>query len=259
MFFGDTGRQLFGVYHPAATARAKRTGIVLCYPAPQEYRQAHWAYRKLAQLLADDGFHVLRFDYFATGDSAGSSIEASLAQWIQDVATAATELRDVAGVSRISLVGMRLGAAIAARACALTTPVSDLVLWDPAVTGRAYLEQLDALHASALRATRYPQDDSREPNELLGFPTPEALRAAIAEVDLSQEPYGSPSRVFLICAADRSEFQRLRGRFEKSGAPFDYAFVEDATLASGGDLRSDTLLAHRVPAAIGAYLACHTP
>jgi pimeloyl-ACP methyl ester carboxylesterase len=255
MFFGETGRQLFGVYHPAATARPKRTGVVLCYPAPQEYRQAHWGYRKLANLLADEGFHVLRFDYFATGDSAGSSTEGSLAQWTRDVGTAAAELQDVAGVSRISLVGMRLGAAIAVRASALNPGLSDLVLWDPTVTGRAYLAQLDALHVSALRATRYPQDDSREPGELLGFSTPALMRDAIAQLDLAQEPYGTPSRVFLICAADRLEFQRLRGRFEGNGTPFDYALVEDATLSSGGDLRSDTLLAHRVPAAIAAYLA----
>src|SRR6476620_8559273 len=93
-FFGDAARQLYGVYH-APEGRAREAGVVLCNPGPQEYRHTHWAFRKLAGMLARAGFHVLRFDYFATGDSAGRDDEGSLDQWVLDVATAARELTDL--------------------------------------------------------------------------------------------------------------------------------------------------------------------
>ncbi len=74
LFFGDPARQLFGVYHPAAEGNAAERAVVLCAPSPQEYMPTHWAYRRLAALLAKAGVHVLRFDYFGMGDSAGASI-----------------------------------------------------------------------------------------------------------------------------------------------------------------------------------------
>src|SRR5919201_1417748 len=93
-------------------------GIVLCYPGPQEYNVAHLAFRKLAGLLARRGWHVLRFDYRGTGDSAGASDEGDPTLWIQDLRAAVAELKDIAGISAVSVVGLRLGAAVAALDCA---------------------------------------------------------------------------------------------------------------------------------------------
>jgi alpha/beta superfamily hydrolase len=117
IFFGPSERQLYGVYHPPRGA-PRDLGVLLCYPAPQEYMRTHWAMRRLATLLSQRGFHVLRFDYYATGDSAGESSEAALGTWSRDIGLAASELRDVAGVGTVSAVGLRLGATLAAQATA---------------------------------------------------------------------------------------------------------------------------------------------
>src|SRR4051812_44614801 len=95
LFFGDSRRQLFGVYQPPRSGAGRNHAVLLCYPGVQEYNMSHWAFRKLAAHLAREGLHVFRFDYFGTGDSAGATIEGTPAQWIADIRTAARELIDL--------------------------------------------------------------------------------------------------------------------------------------------------------------------
>ena len=260
-FFGDTGRQLYGVYHPASAASGanvarstRRSGVVLCYPGPQEYRQAHWAYRRLAALLAAGGVHVLRFDYTGTGDSAGESTDGTLAQWIEDVHAAARELQDVAGVRRTALVGLRLGATVAARACAAGLAVSDLVLWDPVVRGADYLAGLDAEQASGLDARTYPEDDRRASDELLGFVMTRGMRAELAAADLTTEGCGAPGRALVVAADEGPEYSALGAVMAGRGVRCEVRHVADATLARGGHWASDTLMARHIPVAISEFI-----
>ena len=88
---------------------------MLCYPWGQEYLRAHRSMRLLADMIAARGCDVLRFDYSGTGDSGGDATTASFVEWESDIETAIDELKDMAGVSRVSLVGLRLGATLAAR------------------------------------------------------------------------------------------------------------------------------------------------
>ena len=50
--------------------------------------------RRLANMLAAVGCHVLRFDYFGTGDSMGTAHEVTRRGWEQDIETAIEELQD---------------------------------------------------------------------------------------------------------------------------------------------------------------------
>ena len=260
-FFGESGRQLFGIYHPASAAPvpavvapARRLGAVLCYPAPQEYRQAHWAYRRIAAQLAASGAHVLRFDYGGTGDSAGASEDGCLARWVEDVGAAVRELQDVTGVRRTALVGLRLGAAVAARACAAGLAVSDLVLWDPVVRGGEYLAGLDAEQAAALRQRRYPEDDRVGTDELLGFVMTRAMRAEVAALDLLTEGVGAPGRALVIGATARPEYAALGASLAARSVVCDVRHVADATLADGGHVAHDTLMVRSVPAVVCEFL-----
>ncbi|MEP7345318.1 MAG: alpha/beta fold hydrolase [Gemmatimonadaceae bacterium] len=253
-FFGRSGHSLFGVYHAPTGAITRSVGVVLCYPGPQEYRHCHFIYRTLAMALAADGFPVLRFDYFGTGDSGGETRDGTLAHWVEDIRDAVSELRDLAGVRRVSLVGIRLGAALAARACATKLPVTQLVLWDPVVSGSDYLAQLDDLQEHVLAATHYPEDNHRAPGELLGYVMTDAMRASLVELDMRSEPWGSPQHVVVMCATQRPEYQTL---FEVAGArglDCTVDHVSDATL-SDSDRLSDMLLASHIPAAICGHLS----
>ena len=77
-YFGPAGgRRLFGVFHEPPASRRRGCGVVLCYPLGTEYTSYYRAYRQLALSLAENGFHVLRFDFRGCGDSEGEEHGAS--------------------------------------------------------------------------------------------------------------------------------------------------------------------------------------
>ena len=72
----------------------------------------------------------------------------------EDTRTAAAYLRHVTEISRLSLIGIRLGATIAATS--KVPDVDQLILWAPITEGADFLQQLDRLHDEALTSqTRF--------------------------------------------------------------------------------------------------------
>ena len=142
-YFGTSDHQLFGIYQEPARGQG-RTGVVLCYPWGQEYLRAHRAFQFLGGLVAGVGLHVLRFDYFGTGDSAGDLGEADPPAWKEDIITAVEELTDMGDLHRVALCGLRMGAYWAAEAASGLGEVDRLVLWDPVVDGAAYVREVMA-------------------------------------------------------------------------------------------------------------------
>jgi uncharacterized protein len=143
LFIGTSERRLFGLYEPAVGARGKPRAAVLCYPWGMEYTYAHRTMRQLASRLAAAGFHTLRFDYFGTGDSSGEADQADLTGSNADLEAAIEALRDIAGASKVVLIGLRLGANIAVDVAARhKSEIEALVLWDPIVSGEKYVETL---------------------------------------------------------------------------------------------------------------------
>jgi uncharacterized protein len=253
-FFGDRSAQRFRVYHTPTGAGVRTGGVVLCNPAPQEYRQCHFVLRQLALRLSDAGRHVLRFDYRGTGDSAGSSDAVALEDWVADIAEAVTELRELSSVGTVSLVGIRLGAALAVRAVANGLAVDDLVLWDPVVRGAPYLARLDEVHHRIRLDQPYPISDAPTPDDLLGATLTASQRASTAAIDLLAEPIGRPAHVSVVVAEDDTGASALADRYRASGVPTRYDVVPDATLMRPL-WNEDTLLARRIPATIVGYLS----
>src|SRR4029077_14090262 len=134
--------------------------------------------------LSAAGFHVLRFDYFGCGDSAGEDHEGRLQRWRADIAAAIEEIEALSSSSRVALVGLRLGATLAPSAA--PPSVQRRLLWDPVLDGRRYLAEMTAAHDvwmrehARVRTDRGPQPT---PDQRLGFPLPPALRAEIEAVE----------------------------------------------------------------------------
>jgi alpha-beta hydrolase superfamily lysophospholipase len=220
-FFGSSERPLFGVHHPPRERGARETGVVLCYPMGQEYMRSHRAFRQLANLLTRKGHHVFRFDYFATGDSSGASGEGSLAQWSADVNQAIDELKDNASLASVSLVGLRLGAALAARASAGRADIDRLVLWDPVVFGRSYLDELYSAAGQGARTN----GGAPATFGVLGFPLVPALGAELAELDLLERDRARARNIEIVVSSERDDYHSLRDRLAGAGLATRYACV----------------------------------
>src|SRR3569832_843741 len=130
--FGSRQRRLFGYYEPAQASSRKVHAALLCHPMGNEQVFAYRTMRQLAARLVRSGFHVLRFDYFGTGDSYGDTGEGDLASWCDDIETAIEEIKEISGATKVDVVGLRLGANLSARV-AFQRPekIDKLILWEP--------------------------------------------------------------------------------------------------------------------------------
>lgn len=201
-YFGPPGRRLFGAYHAPEGTPAAGPGVVICQPHGHEYLRTHRALRNLAVLLARQGVPVLRFDYFGCGDSEGDAAEGTADRWVGDIALAADELRRTARVARVALVGVRLGAALAASAAAARSDVDALVLWDPVIRGDAYADGLVRLHARWLAIDQRQEAPAIGESAPLGFPLSTAGRAALSRLDASAVRLAPATRVQVILTAE---------------------------------------------------------
>ena len=183
-YFCEETDQLLGVYHPAALDCERDHGIVLCYPFASEYIRTHRLFVHLANKLAAAGFHVLRFDYFGTGDSAGELTAASMEIWLDNIRSAAAELRESADVPAISLIGMRLGAALAGLAAHRYPSFENLIMWDAVLNGKAFLQELTQQHQEWL-IQHLLKPENGQPQEVIGFPLSDRLADSISQMDLS--------------------------------------------------------------------------
>jgi uncharacterized protein len=130
--FGSRQRRLFGYYEPAQANSSKLRAVLLCHPMGNEQVFAYRSMRQLAARLVRAGFHVLRFDYFGTGDSYGDTGEGDLAGWCGDIETAIEELKEITGATKVDLAGLRLGANLSARVAAdRPQEINKLILWEP--------------------------------------------------------------------------------------------------------------------------------
>ncbi len=251
-FFGEANHELFGVHSAPVERGALARAVVLCAPGPQEYMTTHWAYRRLAALLSKAGVHVLRFDYYGVGDSAGETDEGTLEIWERDICTAEKALRKLSGAERVSLIGYRLGALLAWRASqkAEVRP-RDLVLWDPVIRGSTYLQELrDADRTFASRLLYFPPLES-PPKDLGGYPLPQAQRVSIQAIDLVGEPLPSATRVHAYVGRETSETRALSARLTKDVKRFSYEYVPEEGIKGSGSLMSNRIL-HVISGALAA-------
>lgn len=258
--FGRSDAPLFGVHYPPLGATRRRDGVVLCYPGPEEYMRVHWAYRQLAQQLTRLGFHVFKFDYYGTGDSAGATGAGDLQHWRRDIVSAMEELRDVSAVNRLSLVGARLGGALAATIAADLASngmvVDQLALWDPVSNGRAYLAELQALQNRRIANSRYPLERLVDPQcpELLGYPLSETLRQCLAKLDLETAPLSPCRRAVIIASEDRAAYHALAKRLAATTT-----VIDERCYWPVQELLEQAILPNRIVAAIAAELAREEP
>jgi dienelactone hydrolase len=128
-----------GVLHPATGRR----GVIICGSLGYEALNICRAQVFLAERLAEAGFPTLRIDYYSTGDSAGGDDTPERFQaWIDSIVAAVRWLRANCDVGPAVLCGLRIGAALAARAALEIDDIDALLMLAPVTTGRRFLREL---------------------------------------------------------------------------------------------------------------------
>jgi pimeloyl-ACP methyl ester carboxylesterase len=234
LYFGGPARSLFGVLHDPPSAAGPPRVIVLCAPLWREGVRAHRVLRQLAVRLSKLGLSVLRFDYTGAGDSAGDNEQGDVETWLGDVAAAVDEAKRAKGVARVTLLGVRFGATLAALAASDRDDVERLVLWEPVHVGAKYLEE--GLADQKVWRERYaawrrlPQDVVVDGgDESLGYRVTEAMRASIAAVDLAALPRTAP-HVLVIERTAPDGAGGLSPVLEKGGARVHHEVLAEAEI-----------------------------
>lgn len=213
----------FGWFH-AAQPPARGVGVVLCRPIGYESICTYGAYTQLAENFARAGFDVIRFDYHGTGDSAGDDADPDRVRaWIDSIKAAINELKQLSGVSRLALFGVRLGATLAAQAAVQLGGVESLMMWAPCATGRSFTRELRA--AGVNRPAAKKSGSEANDIEALGY-----LYTAQTVQDLEalqcQEFAVAPAKNVLILGRDDIPAEGpLPSKYREMGISTTYAVV----------------------------------
>jgi len=140
-FFPGDGVSLFGILHEPAAA-GDRPAFVFCHPFGEEKLWTHRACVSFARELAARGHAVLRFDLRGNGDSSGEFRDSSLETALVDTRTAIATVKRMTGATTVSLLGLRLGASVAALLADECDDVRQLIQWAPVIDGHRFVQEL---------------------------------------------------------------------------------------------------------------------
>jgi exosortase A-associated hydrolase 2 len=220
--FASGEHVLRGVVHrPAQNPPA--VGILFVHPFAEEKKCSHRAFVETARAAAAAGCAVLRFDFRGCGDSSGSFEDADLTAWRADLRAAFDYAKAHLGAKRMGLVGLRLGATLAAELAEEELDLAFLMLWEPVTEGARYLaltmrrsmmrKRLTA-HEGGVEFDGEDGEDDEEPAEVDfdGYLVSTETQRQIAEIDLLDESKAYPGPTLVLNLSGRA---KVAPAFEK--------------------------------------------
>jgi dienelactone hydrolase len=214
----------YGVLHEAEG----RHGVVVCGSLGEEALNSYRSQVFLGEQLAQAGFPTLRISYYGTGDSAGEDDEPGrFRAWLDSIVAAARWLRTTCGVTSVSLCGIRIGAALAARAALDIDDVDALVLLAPTTSGRRFLREqiLSARTVAEIWQSTSTIDDGQW-FEAHGLRIDRATRDALDALDIGKLGRLPVRRVLLLDQADAAGLDRLATKLRDAGSNVTYHACE---------------------------------
>ena len=142
-FFNSGNHRLFAILHLPVSKPFLDEGFVFCSPFAEEKLWTHRVFVSFARALCNIGYPVLRFDYMGHGDSTGHFEDTSIASRLADIKNAIAALKsETQGIRKINLLGLRLGALLAALTAENEKDIHRLILWEPISDGSKYIKEL---------------------------------------------------------------------------------------------------------------------
>jgi pimeloyl-ACP methyl ester carboxylesterase len=224
LYFPSGNRMLFGWLATARGDAPSDVGVILCKPFGYEAICTHEALRAFTEACATAGAHSLRFDYTGTGDSTDCDDAGDeMSRWCGDIEAAIDALQRTCGVRRVFLVGIRLGALLAARV-ATVRRIAGLVAIAPVTNGRRHVRELLAFRAAAQLPGRAASPaDSADWLEVTGFRLSTRAVDALRGIDLADGPPAQVGAALVIDRADHAEAKAWAQSLGSSGVDVTYA------------------------------------
>lgn len=203
-FFGPN--KAFALYHPPANLSSTQL-VIICPPLFDEYQRCYRALADLAGACAStpQGAHVIRFDYYGTGEAQGLLKDVVLNNWIDNIESVIEEGIDLTGADKVILIGVRFGATLASQ-CRHSS-ISKYLFWDPIDSGPEFLENLDLADQQVKSDhAKYANDCNQELEDIpyVYFQLSSKLKADIKNLSTVQLYTDSPEKVWITTTADTS-------------------------------------------------------
>ena len=198
-WFGPSDSGLFGWHHYPSNTK-KNAAVIICAPFGHEYMVTYRSLRKLAGHLADHGYHTFRFDYHGTGDSIGlASDQGRLEAWTVSTSFAVSEVRRVSKCDKVILIGLRLGATIAALVSKRSN-VDSIIMLNPVVSGRKYARELVAF--AGMKNAQTDSSGHTVISEVVGYPLTDETKHELSKIDLIQPNSCRIKKCLIIARSD---------------------------------------------------------
>lgn len=184
-FVEDSAEKIYTVYHEPDPATDRNSAVLLVYPDGQEYMRSHRLYLQIAKELSRVGHHVLRFDFYGTGDSSGDHSAASLGRWQDNISRCAEEVTTVSGTRRLSIFSARLGATIASSVDIANAQLQHFIALDPVLKPEIYLDSKQRQHRAMLtdlNRFQFERSDTAVGDDILGSEYSEQLCTELREL-----------------------------------------------------------------------------
>ena len=134
--FKSQGMQIVGMLHMPERRKGKVPAVILFHGFTGTKVEPHRIFVKQARALAKAGIAALRFDFRGSGDSEGEFSNMTLSGELKDARAALNFMRSRPGIdkSRIGVLGLSFGGAVAALLLGSDPDIHAAALWAP--TGR---------------------------------------------------------------------------------------------------------------------------
>jgi hypothetical protein len=126
---------------------------------------------------------------------------------------------------------MRLGATLAMMAATNQQDIEGLILWEPVVDGKKYLEEAAAMHKSFVNHNKLENKKKLSsdgiPAEVIGFPMTAGLVEDLQTFDPYEIKLPSETEMLILINEERDDFKRYVNYLKHINSRVDYKLIPD--------------------------------